>query len=131
MYLSSDLLELSSRFEYLQGIRGIGLLAGEAGSGKSTALRRYTENLNPSLYKHVYFALSTVTVMEFYHGLALELGEEPKHKKMAIFQQFQQAINSLYYDRRITPVVILDEIHNTHLVSTVMAVVMVQTILCN
>lgn len=112
LYLGGDLLELSSRLEYLQGIRGIGLLAGEAGSGKSTALRRYAENLNPSLYKHVYFALSTVTVMEFYQGLALlELGEQPKHKKVAIFHQIQQAINSLYYDRRITPVIILDEIH--------------------
>ena len=111
LYSSGDLLELSSRLEYLQGIRGIGLLAGEAGSGKSTALRRYTDNLNPSLYKHVYFSLSTVTVMEFYHGLAMELGEQPKHKKVAVFYQIQQAINSLYYDRRITPVIILDEIH--------------------
>lgn len=30
---------------------------------------------------------------------------------MAIFHQIQQAINSMYNDRRITPVIILDEIH--------------------
>jgi hypothetical protein len=54
--------------------------------------------------------LSTVTLLEFYQGLALELGEEPKFKKIALFHQIQRAINVLYNDRRITPVIILDEI---------------------
>jgi type II secretory pathway predicted ATPase ExeA len=111
LFISQDLQELESRLQYLQKNRGIGLVAGEPGSGKSTALRKYTSELNPALYKSCYFSLTTVTVLEFYQGLALELGEQPKHKKVAIFHQLQQAINSMYYDRRITPVIILDEIH--------------------
>jgi general secretion pathway protein A len=111
LFISQDLLELESRLQYLQKNRGIGLVAGEPGSGKSTALRKYVSELNPSLYRSCYFSLATVTVLEFYQGLALELGEQPKHKKVAIFHQIQQAINSMYYDRRITPVIILDEIH--------------------
>ena len=111
LFENYELIELSSRLNYLQSTRGIGLLVGEAGSGKSTALRKYVNGLSLSLYKPCYFALSTVTVSEFYHGLALELGEQPHHKKIAVFHQIQQAINSLYYDRRITPVIILDEIH--------------------
>ena len=111
LFENQELIEVSSRLNYLQNSRGIGLLVGEAGSGKSTALRKYVNALNPALYKPCYFALSTVTVGEFYHGLALELGEQPQHKKVAVFHQIQQAINSLYYDRRITPVIILDEIH--------------------
>ncbi len=111
LFISQDLLELESRLKYLENTRGIGLVAGEPGSGKSTALRKYVTDLNPALYKYCYFSLATVTVLEFYQGLALELGEEPKHKKVAIFHQIQQSISSLYYDRRITPVIILDEIH--------------------
>ncbi|MDA8227119.1 MAG: AAA family ATPase [Desulfitobacterium hafniense] len=111
VFLSQDLVELNSRLKYLQNTRGIGLIAGEPGSGKSTALRKYVTDLNPSLYKACYFSLATVTVLEFYQGLALELGEEPKHKKIAIFHQIQDAINSLYHDRRVTPVIVLDEIH--------------------
>lgn len=113
LFISHDLLEFESRLKYLQDTRGIGLVAGEPGSGKSTALRKFVTELNPALYKSCYFSLATVTVMEFYHGLALELGEEPKHKKIAVFHQIQQAISSMYYDRRITPVIVLDEIHLT------------------
>jgi type II secretory pathway predicted ATPase ExeA len=110
LFSSAYLKELDSRLKYLQEVRGIGLLAGESGAGKSAALGRYAANLNPALFKVCYFALSTVTVLEFYQGLAMTLGEEPKHKKVALFHQIQQAIYSLYYDRRITPVIILDEI---------------------
>lgn len=111
LYLSQDLVELDSRLKYLQNARGIGLVIGEAGTGKSTALRRYVKGLNPALFKYCYFPLSTVTVQEFYRGLTLELGEVPMHKKVDLFHQIQFAINSMYHERRITPVIILDEIH--------------------
>lgn len=111
LFMSQDLKELISRLKYLQNTRGIGLVVGEAGTGKSTALRQYASSLNPSLYKICYFALSTVTVKEFYHGLASMLGETPAYKKIALFQQIQRAILSYYFDQRITPVIMLDEIH--------------------
>jgi type II secretory pathway predicted ATPase ExeA len=111
LFTGQDLKELASRLKYLQQVRGIGLIAGEPGCGKTTALRKYVHELNPAHFKPCYFALSTVTVLEFYQGLAWELGEEPKHKKVAIFHQIQGAINSLYYERHVTPVIVLDEIH--------------------
>ena len=111
LFLSQNLIELSSRLNYLQNTRGIGLVIGEAGSGKSSALRRYAHSLNPALFSLIYFPLATVSVSEFYRGLALELGEEPKHKKVDLFHQIQSAIYSLYNERKITPVIILDEIH--------------------
>ncbi|MFZ5944221.1 MAG: ExeA family protein [Bacillota bacterium] len=113
LFLSQDFKELDSRLKYLQSTRGIGLIAGEPGTGKSTALRKYVKELNPALYKPAYFSLATVTVLEFYQGLALELGEEPRHKKVHLFHQIQNAISTLYDERRITPVIILDEIHLT------------------
>ncbi|CEP66868.1 AAA+ ATPase domain [Moorella glycerini] len=104
-------MELASRLKYLQQVRGIGLITGEVGCGKTTALRKFLSELNPAQYKACYFALSTVTVLEFYQGLALSLGEEPNHKKVYIFHQIQAAITSLYADRHIIPVIVLDEIH--------------------
>jgi general secretion pathway protein A len=111
LFPSQNLTELTSRLMYLQKTRGIGLIIGEAGTGKSSALRKYAHSLNPALFESCYFPLSTVTVQEFYRGLALELGEEPKHKKIDLFHQIQSAIHSMYYERRVTPVIILDEIH--------------------
>jgi len=109
-YESEDMKELNSRFKYIQTTRGIFLLLGEAGMGKSTALRKFSSELNPGLYKPCYFSLSTVTVMDFYCGLLMSLGEIPSHKKVTMFHQIQQAIMSLYYNRKITPVIILDEV---------------------
>jgi len=111
LFMGQDLKELESRLKYLQKVRGIGLLAGEPGCGKTTALRKYVNELNPAYFKSCYFALSTVTVLEFYRGLAVELGEQPQHKKVSIFKQIQGAISSFYYERHVTPVIILDEIH--------------------
>lgn len=111
LFSGHDLREFYSRIDYLQKARGIGLVVGEPGIGKSTALRGYASNLNPALFKYCYFSLATVTVLEFYRALAIELGIEPKHKKVALFHQIQQAIYTLYYEQRITPVIILDEIH--------------------
>ncbi len=109
-YESNDIKELNSRFKYIQSTRGIFLLIGEPGTGKSTALRSFTQKLNPGLYKPCYFTLSTVTVMDFYRGLLMALGEIPSHKKVSMFHQMQQAICSLYYDQKITPVIMLDEV---------------------
>ena len=111
LFLSKNLEELTSRLIYLQKARGIGLIVGEAGTGKTTGLRRYTQGLIPALFKFFNFPLATVTVHEFYRGLAVELGEEPRHKKVDLFRQIQSAICSMYYERRVTPIIILDEIH--------------------
>lgn len=111
LFSSTDSKELDSRLKYMLDSRGICLIVGEPGSGKSTALRKLTENLNNSLYKPCYLALTTLTVKEFYQAMASMLGETPSHKKFVLFQQIQNAIQSLYYEQRVTPVIIVDEIH--------------------
>jgi len=86
-------------------------LVGEPGAGKTFMLRCFTEELNPSLFKPVYFPLSTGTVMDFYRGLVRGLGEEPLFRKVDLFEQLQQRTLSLYRDKKITPVFIMDEMH--------------------
>lgn len=109
LFQGSDFLELESRLKYIQSTRGIFLLTAEAGTGKTTALRRFCDGLNPGLYKPCYYSLTTVTVMDFYRGLIIKLGEEPAHKKVTMFEQLQKLIYSSYHDQRITPVIIIDE----------------------
>jgi len=111
LFSSNDSKELDSRLKYMLDNRGICLIVGEPGSGKSTSLRKLTDNLNNSLYKPCYLALTTLTVKEFYQAMASMLGETPSHKKFLLFQQIQNAIQNMYYEQRITPVIIVDEIH--------------------
>jgi hypothetical protein len=96
-YQGAPFQEALRALEYVKRTRGIGLLIGEPGAGKTFALRALKESLNPSLYHVVYFPLSTGGVMDFYRGLALGLGEEPKYRKVDLFRQIQQAIERLYH----------------------------------
>ena len=101
--------EVRYRLDYLLETKGFGLLTGSAGKGKTTAIRRWTGQLNPSLYKVIYSSLSTLTVMDFYRGLASELGVEPAHRKIDNFKLIQEAVCRYALEKRITPVIIIDE----------------------
>lgn len=110
-FTSKSFSEASARLNYLCKTRGIGLLVGEPGAGKTYALKTFSEQLNPSLYRTIYYPLSTGTVMDFYRGLVLGLNEEPAFRKIDLFEQLQKRVLSLYRDKKITPVFILDEMH--------------------
>jgi len=66
--------------------------------------------LHPSLYRVVYFPLSTITVNDFYRGLAFNLDLEATFRKVDLFKQIQEAIQGLYFERKVVPVIILDEL---------------------
>lgn len=110
-YQSISYQESLNGLQYLQRSKGIGLVTGDPGAGKTFTLRSFKESLNPSLYHAVYFPLSTGGVMDFYRGLAYGLGEEPKFRKVDLFRQIQAAIERMDQERKITPVFILDEMH--------------------
>jgi type II secretory pathway predicted ATPase ExeA len=108
---SACFTEATARLKYLVGTRGIGVLTGEAGSGKTFVLRSLAASLSSSLYRLVYLPLSTGTTMDMYRALVQGLGDEPHHKKIDLFGQVQQAILHFSQEKRITPVLMLDEMH--------------------
>jgi len=111
LFESVTFKEGMARMEHLKKCRGIGLVAGESGSGKTSIIRAFSGGLNNSLYKVVYFPLSTVSPNDFYRGLLYGLGEIPKSKKIDMFGQIQASILTLYKNQKITPVIVLDEMH--------------------
>lgn len=111
LFASSSSIELRSRLGFLETTRGIGLVMGEPGAGKTTALRAYLKQLNPASYHICYFALSTLNVREFLNGLAMELGESPAFQRIKTIHLIQQAIRSMFHERKTTPVIVLDEMH--------------------
>lgn len=108
-FKSQDFNQAISRLEYLTGIKGIGLFTGSAGNGKTYTLRHFVSTLNPSLYKVIYTSMSTLTVIEFYKSIAYGLGIEPANKKIDLFKQIQETFVNLVKEKRITPVIIIDE----------------------
>ena len=109
LFESKDTLELSSRLDFIKHTRGLFLLTSEPGCGKTAILRRFADSLNPGLFRVCYTALSSVTVMDFYRGLILSMGEEPLYRKVTMFEQLQRLIRTSFHEKRVTPLFILDE----------------------
>ena len=60
LYRWPGLDELDARLEMIKQARGILLLTGEPGTGKTVALRRFVDSLNVEHYHPVYLPLATV-----------------------------------------------------------------------
>ena len=105
----NDFKEMQARLEYLLRTKGIGLFTGNSGFGKTYSIKYFIDNLNVGLYKPVYLSLSTLTVMDFYKSLCIGLGITPMHRKIDMFKQIQDTIKTYANDRKITPIIILDE----------------------
>ena len=101
--------EIAYRLNYLLANKGFGVITGGPGRGKTTAIRNWAKQLNSSLYKVVYTSLSTRTVSEFYKHLAACLDLEVAHKKTDNFKNIQNEISRYSVEKRITPVIIIDE----------------------
>jgi len=106
---TSQYREVSARLNYLHQIKGFGLLTGDPGVGKTTSLRNWMKTLNESANKIIYVPLSTLTVLEFYRYLCYQLGSEPAYRKTENFRIIQGSIERLVMEKRMTPIIILDE----------------------
>jgi general secretion pathway protein A len=89
--------------------RGIGLIAGESGTGKSCILRLLAARLHKGLYKPVYICHTTCGLTEFYTHLISSFGLISKSRRASMFRVFKDAILSMNKTQTIHPVLIIDE----------------------
>ena len=57
-----ELIDVEDRFGYVISLGAIGLITGEVGSGKTTALRYVLEKLHPSEYRILYVTASSGSI---------------------------------------------------------------------
>ena len=103
---------LAERFQWLLDSPGVGLLTGEPGVGKTTALRQLIAKLNPHRYRVVYLAETDFGRLDLYRSLALALGLEPPHRRAALWREIKARILELADGKGITVLWIIDEAHN-------------------
>jgi len=101
--------ELEARLRYLLQLRGIGLITGEVGSGKTSICRKVATSLNTGLYKVFYVPLTTGNVTDIYKSIAWEMGLTTERSLAALYRSIRSEVNRLSLDAKIIPILIIDE----------------------
>jgi len=112
LYSASAQGEAEVRLKHLLELRGIGLLTGEPGAGKSTLCRRLVDGLHPGLYRLVYVPMTTGNVMDMYKSIAWELGLPTERNRASAFRLIRAEVTRLLLEGKQRPVVIIDEAHH-------------------
>ena len=109
LYESQSRREAEARLKHLIELRGIGLLTGEVGAGKTTVCRHITANLHPGLYRVYYVSLSTGNVLDMYKAIGWELGLPTERSRATAYRAIRIEITRLVQEAKQLPVLIIDE----------------------
>jgi general secretion pathway protein A len=112
LFQSSALTEISARLGHLVELRGIGLITGESGSGKTSVCRKVLLALNAGLYRVLYVALSTGNVIDMYKTIAWELGVPSERNRAGLYRQIRGEVSRLCVEARCRPILVIDEAHH-------------------
>ncbi len=104
--------QLAERFKWLLDSPGIGLMIGEAGVGKTAALRQLTEALNPHQYRVIYLPETDFGRLDIYRALAFALGLEPAYRRAQLWRDIKARLLELVDNQQQLPVWIIDEAPN-------------------
>lgn len=104
--------EAQARLAHLVQLRGIGLITGEVGSGKTTVCRQLAATLHPGLHRLFYIPLSTGNVMDMYKAIAWQLGLPIERNRASAYRAIHTEVCRLYTECRVLPVLVVDEAHH-------------------
>lgn len=103
-----QLKEFSEELDGLLEEGGIGVVTGEMGMGKTTALRHYFEALGDRAC-HVCYQGATRHPNALLEGLLESLGVAPTRLRAGMLRQISQRVDRIYQEQRKKTFVVLDE----------------------
>jgi type II secretory pathway predicted ATPase ExeA len=103
------LARLDKAFTRLARDPGLGLLVADAGVGKTAAMRHLCARLPRPDYLVLYLCDTTVSPLDLYRTLAIEIGVRPSHRRAQLWADIKKALVHLVDERATTPVVVVDE----------------------
>tara|TARA_Y100001933_G_C18895973_1_gene520411 strand:+ start:181 stop:981 length:801 start_codon:yes stop_codon:yes gene_type:complete len=111
LYMSSMLDETLSRLEFAASRQLFAIVTADVGCGKSTAIRRLTNDLPKDDYEILYLSDSKLTPRWFYKGLLEQLGLESKFYRGDARRQLHQQLEVIRGVYKKNVVTIVDEAH--------------------
>jgi general secretion pathway protein A len=109
LFASSAAREAQARLNHLVELRGIGLITGEVGSGKTSVCRQLGAALHPGLHRLFYVPLSTGNVLDMYQAIAWQLGLPIERNRAAAYRAIHTEVSRLTLETKIYPVLVVDE----------------------
>lgn len=102
---------LKNKLDCLLQTKGIGLITGEAGTGKTTALRQWCNTLNPLTHTTFYQSDNHFRAFDIYCQLADNFGLDKYHRYSTLWRILKKELLVLHDSKQMTPVWVLDEAH--------------------
>ena len=109
LFASNARREAEARLQHLVELKGIGLITGEVGSGKTTVCRHVASALHPGLYRVGYVSLTTGNVLDMYKAIAWELGLPTERSRATAYRAIREEITRLVGEAKQLPVLVIDE----------------------
>ena len=112
LFASKAGLEAAARLGLLVELRGIGLLTGEVGSGKTTVCRDFVGQLHSGIHRVHYVSLTTGNVLDMYRSIAWAMGIEVKRSRAMAHHAIKTEIARLAEEAGQRLVLVIDEAHH-------------------
>ena len=87
----------------------VGVLWGEAGVGKTTAIRNLTSELARPDYNVLYLCNTSGSALDLYRTIAGELGVRTSHRRGQLWTDIKRTLVHMVDEKGVAPVVVLDE----------------------
>lgn len=111
LYQSMNLEETLGRLDFAARRQLFAVITGDCGTGKTTAIRMFTEKLDTSNFSLLYLSDSKLTPRHFYKGILEQLGCESKFYRGDAKRQLHREIELLRGIHKLKPIVVVDEAH--------------------
>src|SRR5216683_2222272 len=109
LYASAARKEAVARLRWLISARGLGVLTGEVGAGKTVALRAAADGLDASRSTLIYLPNPQVGVRGIHGTLATALGQAPRFHHATLIPQVESALAAEAGERNRNVILALDE----------------------
>src|SRR5260370_39993310 len=103
--------EAVARLRWLISARGLGVLTGEVGSGKTVAVRAAADGLDPSRHTLVYLPNPQIGVRGLHGAVATALGQAPRFHHATLIPQVEAALAAEADEKNRDVTIAIDEAH--------------------
>jgi type II secretory pathway predicted ATPase ExeA len=102
---------LRRAFQQTVDDRTLGVLSGDPGVGKTTAIRNLIGELPRPDYQVIYLCNTSGSPLDLYRAIAAEIGVRPSHRRGELWTDIKKVVVHMADEKGVVPVIVLDEGH--------------------